>query len=676
MNERRCSVKSAAFHGLRGHNLVPVVLGFVLSLCAILSGLGAEITPSHGLRAAFRDSAQGSAIQDIEILGNVALYVPSGEYATPFLESKEFVVEWSGALSVSIRDDYRFRVFVSGDFELELNGEKVLMVADGKGWSAPSEEIRLNKGANDVKAVFRSDPKSDAVVRLEWSSLDFLFEPIAPSHWSYHLDDDVRRHLDLRAGRSLFFDYRCGACHVDSNGTLLNDNLLSGLNLDGVGERRRSGWLKDWIRDPVALRHRTKMPAVFRGEEASDKVSAVVAFLNRETVKISNPNPPLFEGNVELGQKLFGELNCAGCHELGETPGVNEDRILLDRVGQKFGVNDLVDFLMKPNEHYPAIQMPDFGLTHREASNLAAFLIPSEESKSVEPRSPEISLVRKGKELLSQAGCLNCHEGLRDELGGLSARKGIEIVDAGKGCLSSDVEGNLEAPRFVLNHEDRRVLRLFLDSEGQASIKREVAREVAERYQASIRCSACHGELEGIPPIGHFGAKLKPDWMSRLFNGETEQKSRSWIAARMPAFPAYADSLAIGLSHRHGYSGQPESHGQIDEELAKVGRQLVSPVGGFSCVSCHGVGQLRPTQVFESEGINFVLSGDRLRKDYFRRWILNPLRIDPLSKMPVYFDEEGVSPLYDVLDGDTDRQLDAIWHYLLQGNDMSPPAIE
>ena len=258
----------------------------------------------------------------------------------------------------------------------------------------------------------------------------------------------------------------------------------------------------------------------------------------------------------------------------------------------------------------------------------------------------------------------------------MTSRTGIEIVDAENGCLSSEVDRHLEVPQFVLSAEDRRVLRLFLNEGGRTSIKRTVVRESAERYLTSIRCSACHGELEGIPPVGHFGAKLKTDWMSRLFKGETEPKSRPWIAARMPAFPAYADQLGIGLSHGHGYSGQPDLNELRDDELATVGRQLVSPVGGFSCVSCHGVGELRPTQVFESEGINFALSGARLRKDYFRRWILNPLRIDPLSKMPVYFDEEGVSPLYDVLDGDTDRQLNAIWHYLLRGNDMIPPALE
>ena len=41
--------------------------------------------------------------------------------------------------------------------------------------------------------------------------------------------------------------------------------------------------------------------------------------------------------------------------------------------------------------------------------------------------------------------------------------------------------------------------------------------------------------------------------------------------------------------------------------------------------------------------------------------------------MPVYFDEEGKSPLTDVLGGDADRQLEAVWQYLRLGDQMPPP---
>jgi hypothetical protein len=74
-----------------------------------------------------------------------------------------------------------------------------------------------------------------------------------------------------------------------------------------------------------------------------------------------------------------------------------------------------------------------------------------------------------------------------------------------------------------------------------------------------------------------------------------------------------------------------------------------------------------------SEGPNLAYSADRLLPDYFRRWVRNPLAIDPQTKMPVYFDEEGKSPLTEILGGDGDKQLAAIWEYLRLRDKMPAP---
>jgi len=60
--------------------------------------------------------------------------------------------------------------------------------------------------------------------------------------------------------------------------------------------------------------------------------------------------------------------------------------------------------------------------------------------------------------------------------------------------------------------------------------------------------------------------------------------------------------------------------------------------------------------------------------EFYRRWMRNPLRIDPQTKMPSYF-HDGRSALFDVLDGDADRQIEALYHYILQGNGMIPPDV-
>ncbi|MDX1950608.1 MAG: hypothetical protein SFY81_00400, partial [Verrucomicrobiota bacterium] len=145
------------------------------------------------------------------------------------------------------------------------------------------------------------------------------------------------------------------------------------------------------------------------------------------------------------------------------------------------------------------------------------------------------------------------------------------------------------------------------------------------------------------------------------------------IEAQMPAFPKYAAPMAKGLAKLHGYPASTPEEGAIDREAAKIGQKLVSADGGFSCVACHAVGDFGATQVFESAGINLAYSGERLLKPFYHRWLLNPIAIDPTSKMPVYFDEQGKSPLTDIYEGDGEKTREAIWQYLRMGKEMPAP---
>lgn len=141
----------------------------------------------------------------------------------------------------------------------------------------------------------------------------------------------------------------------------------------------------------------------------------------------------------------------------------------------------------------------------------------------------------------------------------------------------------------------------------------------------------------------------------------------------MPAFAQWADALAAGLAMIHGYPATTPPEPAIEVEPAQIGQKLVSASGGFACVACHAVGKIGATQVFESAGVNLAYSSERLLKPFFVRWIFNPLLIDPTTKMPVYFDEEGKSPLTDFYEGNGTRQIEALWHYVRLGEKMPPP---
>jgi hypothetical protein len=141
----------------------------------------------------------------------------------------------------------------------------------------------------------------------------------------------------------------------------------------------------------------------------------------------------------------------------------------------------------------------------------------------------------------------------------------------------------------------------------------------------------------------------------------------------MPAFAARADVLARGLAAEHGCAPRTEPYPAPDETAAAVGQKLIGTAGGFSCVQCHAVGDAPPVSPFEAPAANMAHITSRLRKEYYDRWMFNPIKVDPGTKMPAFADAEGKSAIRDVYDGDADKQFEAVWQFLLRGKDVKPP---
>jgi mono/diheme cytochrome c family protein len=169
------------------------------------------------------------------------------------------------------------------------------------------------------------------------------------------------------------------------------------------------------------------------------------------------------------------------------------------------------------------------------------------------------------------------------------------------------------------------------------------------------------------------GEKLRPEWSAAFVGGRIDYKPRPYLHARMPAFPARARLLAEGLSAEHGYPPKSDAYPAPDESMAAVGQKLTGAAGGFSCVQCHAVGAAPPLAPFEAPAMNMANITERLRKDYYHRWMANPIRVDPATKMPAFGDAEGKSAIRDVYDGDATKQFEAVWQFLLRGPNVKPP---
>lgn len=644
----------------------------ILSVALAVSAAGtfvaraADGAATHGVTVTFAAGGQS----DTAKVPAVWLYVPHGATPSPFLPAGPFTATFEGNVVIDLRGYYAFEADLNGTLKLEVNGEPALEVTGTGGASETGTMLRLNKGENAIKATFTPPAEGDAFLRLNWQPKDSFLQPVPLDQLTFTASDGLASGNRLRLGRELVAENHCTACHA-SPGEAMPELKAKAPSLEGIGARRQADWLAKWIADPKSLRPNSHMPKLLHGDTGAADAAAVASYLvSLSPTAAPAPKEPAADA-VEAGGKLFQSLHCGACHVV-KPPGPDDlHKITLIHVAEKFSDESLVAFLKKPSEHYPWIKMPEFKLKDEERAQLAAYVLSVSGKPAAAPAPASADVLARGKTLVQSTGCLNCHE-LKEE-NKFSAKALAELADFTKGCVAE--AASAKAPFFAFTADQRAALQAFAATD-RSSLTRHVPAEFAARQTKALNCTQCHGVYEEFPNLTWFGEKLRPDFMARFIAGQIDWKARDWIPAQMPGFgEERAKLLAEGMAHQHGVTAKPKADAPIDEELAKIGHTLAGPIGGFSCTACHSVGSYH-AQAFEAPGINFVHVNERLRPEFFRRWLRNPVLVDPNTKMPAYFDDEGRSPYADVLDGDAYKQIDAMWHYIKQGEKMPLPKLE
>jgi mono/diheme cytochrome c family protein len=677
-----------------------------------------KATAAQGCSLTFESKVAGKVVTDARQARLVALYVSDGSPPTPFLPAGPFKARFETDLAMRLRDDVTFSVAGAGRVKVSVNGVAVVEGEMTEKAALLGKTVSVKKGKNRIVLEYASPAKGDSFVRLYWASSDFLAEPVPPEMLSYDASaKDVRGGMQVREGRTMFATLHCGKCHDDEVAAARAGRMpeleADAPSLAEAGARLNEAWLARWISDPRAMRHDATMPRLFRAAEgdvaaeAKDIAAYLVTLGKAEGPKDEEPAEAEI---VEAGGRLFAHLRCIGCHTLPDHADEEsvKGRTALHYVKSKFRAGALVAFLKAPERHYGWIRMPNFKLSDQEAESLAVFLL-SREQKEVEEEGPKGDAAR-GKELLVSSGCLNCHsvvDGVKSSLNAANVA-GISKEGWERGCLAEDGASRGKAPDFGFGVEQREALLAFAATD-RTSLQRDAVAEVSERQLRALNCVACHprddrealcaefqGETEALasnvveegeeradrerispdqttPMLTWAGEKLRPGWMEEFISGKVGYELRPWLRARMPAFPRRGKSIARGLAAQHGFSPTDEKRGGADLEMAKNGMKLVGSAGGFQCVACHGVGEMRATSVFEAPAVNFNYAERRLRKHYYDRWVIAPMRIHKETKMPAFADQEGKTSITDIYDGDARKQYDAIWHYLLSGEKIQPP---
>ncbi|EAQ78523.1 ThuA domain-containing protein [Blastopirellula marina] len=625
-----------------------------------------------------------------------ALYVPQGEPATPFLKPGPFTVTGSGYLQIALKGEYQFQLEGSGAARLRINGSDILRGENVDLSVVEPVSVSLHQGYNTIEIQYTSPIAGDATFRVGWSGEHFISEPIPPDLLAFD-----RREADfadaelLRQGRELTATQHCFRCHAPPSGVSADQFAMPEFNrtlpeLTELGARLQHGWVAQWLLDPTVLRDQTTMPKLLDAAQAEDRQQAadLVAFLCGEPTGVDRPADA--DDLITAGEVLYEDLGCIACHRMTEPDQEDEfDRLSLFFVQAKYRPESLKAFLQQPSRHFAGTRMPDFQLSESEATRLAAFVRSASQGEVASLDLPSGSATR-GAAAFREIGCANCHATKSNDRDRKIDVGVISAAMSNSGCLAESAANRGSAPKYPFDPAQLAALRAFLQTDGNSLTQRSRA-ETSQRLVKSYNCQACHGRdgdrsprgmiildegSRGLPPetlpnLTWTGDKLQTAWLQRLFRGDVPYHSRNWLQARMPAFAADAELLAQGLAAEHGHRPISVETTPIRADLVETGQRL-STKGGLDCRQCHGVGDQMPlgdekTKI--AQGINFSHVRERLRHDFYSRFVLDPPRYDVQTKMPKLSADGKTTNIRHIAGGDAEKQFEALWHFI----QSSPP---
>ena len=126
-----------------------------------------------------------------------------------------------------------------------------------------------------------------------------------------------------------------------------------------------------------------------------------------------------FTDRIAMGEKLFEQLGCHGCHLVEGYDGLPRTGPTLRPMAAKLDPEWTVDWIQNPHDFRPNTRMPWFVFDREEAVQAAAFLFHAakDDSEAWLEAYPEPAgvdpgddaLVEKGRRLVDSVGCRGCH---------------------------------------------------------------------------------------------------------------------------------------------------------------------------------------------------------------------------------------------------------------------------
>jgi mono/diheme cytochrome c family protein len=433
----------------------------------------------------------------------------------------------------------------------------------------------------------------------------------------------------------------------------------------------------------------------------------------------------LREGDKNLaaqGKALVESIGCKGCHgfvegEFSTAVGKAKDLVPnLQDIASKVGARWAYYWIKNPRDYFPQTHMPSLRLTDQEALAITNYLMTlgakTEPMAGIDERLVDPKNIKRGESLARKYGCFGCHDiqGMEKE-----SRIGVELTTFGSKKLEELFFGNhsdipntwddwtynkLKTPRtyaterveqvmpqfdladedikalrtLLAGFQDRKVATRYMADRGQRVVQVVEGRRLMQQYN----CVGCH-EIEKRGGFIRKYYQENPALAPPILNGEGEKVQspwlfgfikqpiglRPWLQLRMPTFQLSDAEVNTLVNYFNGLSKVDVPYASFDEqkipkEHLDAARILVSK-DYFNCFSCHQQGERKPEGPPEGWAPDLTLARARLSPTWILKWLQDPQKIQPGTKMPSFFPGGPDN----VLGGKDDQQIEALRDYIM-----------
>lgn len=501
-------------------------------------------------------------------------------------------------------------------------------------------------------------------------------------------ESQVRRELSQELdGFVLMQQLNCAGCHEPGS----NQHPLTSKKsprLSWSARHLNPQYIESFIANPHQVKPGTSMPELLgTQDEATRKklANAITHFLTSE-VQYEYRIQAVDQQAASRGKELFHSLGCVACHSPRDGGGVEnwmEGSTALGDISNKYNVTSLTEFLEDPQAVRPSGHMPNMQLTHREAIDISNYLLQTADTQSVDWKSnPE--LAKQGKDLFAKNNCARCHDDVLGDEFEKPSYLAMDKLNPNKGCLS---EQQGDWPDFRLTPGQRAAIRATLQ-------RFPVTLNTQQQIDVSLKtlnCVACHdrndlggvtslrnphfqttnlnlGDQGRIPPtLTGVGAKLKPKWMRDVL--VNQQTIRPYMKTRMPQYGEDNVGHLIDLFQKEDKL-LDTTFAKFDDQKAmrEQGHRLAGN-RGLNCVACHTY-KFNPSDTMPA--VDLTEMADRLKKDWFYQYMLEPQKFSPNTVMPSFW--PGGRAIRTDIEGTPEEQVEALWQYLVDGRQANAPS--